>query len=75
MRISSTWARLCYQVQDPGRPGQAVKYIGAESEVDAVEMHEPHTYLNSLTTEDLEDLFEDIKVYQSPEKGTNADFW
>ena len=34
-----------------------------------------HTYLNSLTTEDLEDLFEDIKVYQSPEKGINADFW
>ena len=51
------------------------KYISAESEVDAVEMHEPYTYLNGLTTEDLEDLLEDIKVYQRLEKGANADFW
>ena len=55
--------------QDPGRPGRAkpidllVKYISAESEFDAVEMHELYTYLNSLTTEVLEDLLEDIKVY------------
>jgi len=51
------------------------KYISAESEVDAVEMHEPYTYLNGLTTSDLEDLLEDIKVYQRLEKGANADFW
>ena len=51
------------------------KYISAESEVDAVEMHEPYTYLNGLTTNDLEDLLEDIKVYQRLEKGANAEFW
>ena len=51
------------------------KYISAESEVDAVEMHEPYTYLNGLTTNDLEDLLEDIKVYQRLEKGANADYW
>jgi hypothetical protein len=38
------------------------KYISAEGEVDAVEMHEPYTYLNGLTIKDLEDLIEDIKV-------------
>ena len=38
------------------------KYISAEEEVDAVEMHEPYTYLNGLTIKDLEDLIEDIKV-------------
>jgi len=38
------------------------RYIGAEDEVDAVEMHEPYTYLNGLATKDLEDLIEDIKV-------------
>jgi hypothetical protein len=38
------------------------KYISAEEEVDAVEMHEPYTYLIGLTIKDLEDLIEDIKV-------------
>lgn len=38
------------------------KYISAEEEVDAVEMHEPYTYLNGLMVKDLEDLIEDIKV-------------
>jgi hypothetical protein len=33
--------------------------------VDTVEMHEPYTYLNGLTTTDLEDLLEDIKVMPS----------
>ena len=51
------------------------KYISGDSEVDAVEMHEPYTYLNGLTTDDLEDLLEDIKVYQRLEKGANAEFW
>ncbi|XP_045465411.1 cactin [Harmonia axyridis] len=51
------------------------KYISAEEEVDAVEMHEPYTYLNGLLTQDLEDLVEDIKVYKELEKGKNIDYW
>ncbi|KAJ4434462.1 hypothetical protein ANN_23024 [Periplaneta americana] len=51
------------------------KYISAEEEVDAVEMHEPYTYLNGLTTKDLEDLIEDIKVYKELERGKNLDYW
>ena len=38
------------------------QYISAEEEVNAIEMHEPYTYLNGLTVTDLEDLIEDIKV-------------
>lgn len=38
------------------------KYISAEEDIDAVEMHEPYIYLNGLSIEDLEDLVEDIKV-------------
>merc|ERR1719419_1770744 len=44
------------------------KYISAEGEVDTVEMHEPYTYLNGLSITDLEDLLEDITVYQRLEK-------
>ncbi|KAK5648550.1 hypothetical protein RI129_003442 [Pyrocoelia pectoralis] len=51
------------------------KYISAEEEVDAVEMHEPYTYLNGLHVKDLEDLIEDIKVYQELERGKNLDYW
>ena len=51
------------------------KYIGAEDEVDAVEMHEPYTYLRGLHLKDLEDLIEDIKVYKELEKGKNLDYW
>lgn len=51
------------------------KYISAEEEVDAVEMHEPYTYLNGLHIKDLEDLVEDIKVYQELERGKNLDYW
>ncbi|CAH1971233.1 unnamed protein product [Acanthoscelides obtectus] len=51
------------------------KYISAEEEVDAVEMHEPYTYLNGLPIKDLEDLVEDIKVYKELEKGKNLDYW
>ena len=40
------------------------KYISAEEEMDAVEMHEPYTYLNGLTVSDLEDLLVDIDVYE-----------
>ncbi|KAK9871349.1 hypothetical protein WA026_011615 [Henosepilachna vigintioctopunctata] len=51
------------------------KYISAEEEVDAVEMHEPYTYLNGLQIKDLEDLVEDIKVYKELERGKNTDYW
>ncbi|KAG8312613.1 hypothetical protein J6590_020533 [Homalodisca vitripennis] len=51
------------------------KYISAEEDVDAVEMHEPYTYLNGLMVKDLEDLIEDIKVYIELEKGKNLDYW
>ena len=41
------------------------KYISTEEkELDTIEMHEPYTYLNGLTVADLEDLLEDIKVYE-----------
>ncbi|XP_023336077.1 cactin-like isoform X2 [Eurytemora carolleeae] len=51
------------------------KYISAEGEVDTVEMHEPYTYLNGLSITDLEDLLEDILVYQRLEKGNNCEYW
>jgi len=51
------------------------KYISAEGEVDTVEMHEPYTYLNGLSVTDLEDLLEDIVVYQRLEKGNNCEYW
>ena len=51
------------------------KYVSAEDEVDAVEMHEPYTYLNGLTINDLEDLLADINVYTTIEVRKNMDFW
>jgi len=53
------------------------KYISKDDDdgVDAVEMHEPYTYLNGLTTTDLEDLLEDIKVYVRLEKDQNIEYW
>lgn len=51
------------------------KYISAEGENDALEMHEPYTYLRGLNVKDLEDLIEDIKVYKKCEKGKNLDYW
>lgn len=51
------------------------KYISAEEEVDAVEMHEPYTYLNGLQIKDLEDLVEDIEVYKELERGKNLCYW
>jgi len=54
------------------------KYASAdqdEGEVDAVEMHEPYTYLNGLTVADLEDLLADIKVYEEIDLDKNRDFW
>ena len=35
-------------------------------------MHEPYTYLNGLTTTDLEDLLEDIKVNHQDKKKQNS---
>ncbi|GFS23118.1 cactin-like [Elysia marginata] len=51
------------------------KYISAEDDELAVEMHEPYTYLYGLTIQDLDDLLEDIKVYLELEEGKNADYW
>lgn len=42
------------------------KYISAEDDDLAVEMHEPYTFLNGLTVADMEDLLEDIQVPPSP---------
>ncbi|XP_066508011.1 splicing factor Cactin-like [Hoplias malabaricus] len=51
------------------------KYISAEDDDLAVEMHEPYTFLNGLTVTDMDDLLEDIKVYMELEQGKNVDFW
>ncbi|XP_008581116.1 PREDICTED: cactin [Galeopterus variegatus] len=51
------------------------KYISAEDDDLAVEMHEPYTFLTGLTAADMEDLLEDIQVYMELEQGKNADFW
>ncbi|XP_053404285.1 splicing factor Cactin-like [Mercenaria mercenaria] len=51
------------------------KYISAEDDELAVEMHEPYTYLYGLTISDLEDLLEDIKVYLELEQGKNTEYW
>lgn len=42
------------------------KYISAEDDDLAVEMHEPYTFLNGLTVTDMDDLLEDIKVGGNP---------
>jgi len=42
------------------------KYISAEDDDLAVEMHEPYTFLNGLTVSDMEDLVEDIQVPAPP---------
>ncbi|XP_014666818.1 PREDICTED: cactin-like, partial [Priapulus caudatus] len=51
------------------------KYISAEEDAEAVEMHEPYTYLTGLTINDLEDLLEDIKVYMELDDAANVDYW
>ncbi|XP_072942816.1 splicing factor Cactin [Epargyreus clarus] len=47
-------------------------YVSSEECVDALEMHEPYTYLNGLLAQDLEDLLEDIKVYKELEAAGGA---
>ncbi|KAM7022712.1 LOW QUALITY PROTEIN: splicing factor Cactin-like [Passerculus sandwichensis] len=51
------------------------KYISAEDNDLAVEMHEPYTFLNGLTISDMEELVEDIQLYMELEQGKNTDFW
>ncbi|XP_026230231.1 cactin isoform X2 [Anabas testudineus] len=51
------------------------KYISAEDDDLAVEMHEPYTFLNGLTVTDMDDLLVDIKVYMELEQDKNVDFW
>ncbi|XP_075467391.1 splicing factor Cactin [Ascaphus truei] len=51
------------------------KYISAEDDDLAVEMHEPYTFLTGLTVNDLDDLLEDIQIYMELEQGKNVDFW
>ncbi|XP_075060981.1 splicing factor Cactin [Mixophyes fleayi] len=51
------------------------KYISAEDDDLAVEMHEPYTFLTGLTVSDLDDLLEDIQIYMELEQGKNVDFW
>ncbi|XP_039759539.1 cactin [Pararge aegeria] len=50
-------------------------YVSSEQCVDALEMHEPYTYLNGLLAQDLEDLLEDIKVYKELEQHANQAYW
>ncbi|CAB3250947.1 unnamed protein product [Arctia plantaginis] len=50
-------------------------YVSSEECVDALEMHEPYTYLNGLQSQDLEDLLEDIKVYKELENNANVAYW
>ncbi|CAG9563687.1 unnamed protein product [Danaus chrysippus] len=50
-------------------------YVSSEQCVDALEMHEPYTYLNGLHAQDLEDLLEDIKVYKELEQDVNQSYW
>ncbi|XP_069361710.1 splicing factor Cactin [Maniola hyperantus] len=50
-------------------------YVSSEQCVDALEMHEPYTYLNGLHAQDLEDLLEDIKVYKELEQNANQSYW
>ncbi|CAK1553138.1 unnamed protein product [Leptosia nina] len=50
-------------------------YVSSEQCVDALEMHEPYTYLNGLQVADLEDLLEDIKVYKELEREEKLSYW
>ncbi|XP_050096785.1 cactin [Anopheles aquasalis] len=53
------------------------QYISEQNLEESIEMqmHEPYTYLNGLSLDDLEDLLVDIKVYNELEKSKNLDFW
>lgn len=52
------------------------QYINsAEDDDSAVQVTEPYNLLHGLSTQDLEDLQEDIWVYLQLEQGRNGDFW
>lgn len=63
------YMRCVYRSKIRIRDGRAkpidllAKYISAEDDDLAVEMHEPYTFLNGLTVTDMDDLLEDIKVW------------
>ncbi|KAI8419688.1 hypothetical protein MSG28_008377 [Choristoneura fumiferana] len=50
-------------------------YVGSEQCVEALEMHEPYTYLNGLRAPDLEDLLADIAVYRELEHRDQQPYW
>lgn len=68
------YMRCAYRSKIRIRDGRAkpidllAKYISAEDDDLAVEMHEPYTFLNGLTVTDMDDLLEDIKVGYVPFK-------
>lgn len=53
------------------------QYINDQNLEESIEMqmHEPYTYLNGLSIDDLEDLLADIKVYNELEKKANYQYW
>lgn len=54
------------------------QYVSTHSLEETIEMqmHEPYTYLNGLSIEDLEDLLEDIRIYMEMDKsGENKGYW
>jgi hypothetical protein len=52
-------------------------YIHSADDADNAEMdmQEPYAIFTGLNIEDIEDLHEDIKVYQQMEQDANPDFW
>lgn len=53
------------------------QYINEQNLEESIEMqmHEPSLYIQGLSIDDLEDLIEDIKVYNELEKNENSDYW
>lgn len=54
------------------------QYVSTQNLEETIEMqmHEPYTYLNGLSIEDLEDLIEDIRIYMEMDKsGDNQEYW
>lgn len=54
------------------------QYVSTHNLEETIEMqvHEPYTYLNGLTAQDLEDLLEDIRIYMEMDKSKeNVGYW
>lgn len=53
------------------------QYVDDQNLEDSIEMqmNEPSLYILGLSIDDLEDLIEDIKVYNELEKNENSDYW